>query len=183
MAIGMGDYAIAVSERTGRAAVKEIATTLLTSGIAQRVFQPTIPERRAFMHLDTVCSLVGDHTVVYPDAVEAYADTLLWDETCVGEDAEPQSLKMNFIEVLTKMFQKGQLLTADGGIEGRHEQFNDATNMFVATPQNPVAYASNRPTNQLLPVSTDTKCRAFSGPNLVVGRGGPRCMTMPLRRD
>lgn len=182
MAIGEGDYAIAVSERTGRAAVREVATALLNSGTAQRVFQPTIPERRAFMHLDTVCSVVGDHTVVYPDAVEAYADTLMWDSSCLREDAEPRSLKMNFIDVLTQMFQKGQLLTADGGIEGRHEQFNDATNMFVASPQHPVAYASNRLTNQLLN-ERGYKVQSFAGPNLVVGRGGPRCMTMPLRRD
>lgn len=80
MVIAPNNFAIALSERTNRQAVRRVAKELIKKG-AERVFQAMIRAKRNFIHLDTVCSAVGQkHIVVHPEAVSAYGDTLCWND-------------------------------------------------------------------------------------------------------
>ncbi|MFC1539881.1 arginine deiminase family protein [Gemmatimonadota bacterium] len=183
MAIAPGEYAIAISERTSPAAAQKIAHLLIKAG-ATRVFQPMIPAKRAFIHLDTVCSLIGDnHVLIHPDALEAYPNTLCWDRATILEtDKEPES-KGRFVDVLIEEFGKEPIETAGGGARARLEQFDDATNVFMADKNVAVAYNRNLTTNGIIKETTGITVNEFSGSDLVMGRGGPRCMTLPLNRD
>ncbi len=177
MVIAPNNFAIALSERTSRQAVRRVAAELLDRG-AERVFQPTIPVKRAFIHLDTVCSVVGtDHVVVHSEAVSAYADTLCWNDKTFKSGDEPESLKMDFISVLHNQFNKNIIEISDPS-----EQFDDAVNVFTINPHTAVTYDRNPKANKALR-ENGIHVVEFSGSDLVVGRGGARCMTMPIRRD
>jgi arginine deiminase len=177
MAIGPGVYAIALSERTSRQAVRMIAEELLTRG-ADQVIQPTIPVKRAFIHLDTVCSLAGpDHVLIHPEAMDSYAETYSWTKETVEKSGEPKALKKSFIQLLQEDFGKKVVKTG-----GALEQFDDAANVFMVKPDIAIAYDRNEVTNNELR-KNGVNVVEFHGSDLVVGRGGARCMTMPLRRD
>lgn len=183
MVIGNGDYVIAESERTNRQAVIKLADRLLRSGQVKRIFQPIIPVRRSFIHLDTVCSLVGpNYAIAYPEAIEAHADTLYWtqDNMSHGEFI-PKSLGKNFVRTLEEECGKKIIKTAGGSHRARLEQFDDATNIFMIGPETVLTYDRNIDTNIILKAKIPNVVE-FSGSDLVMGRGGARCMTMPLRR-
>jgi len=177
MAIEPGIYAIAESERTNRQAIERIAHILLESG-AKRVYHPKIPVKRAFIHLDTVCSIAGsNHAVVHEEAIEAYAYTFLWDSA----EAGPKPLERNFIEILQNEFHRSEIPTAGGSPYKELDQINDATNVLMVDPSTVVAYNRNENTNQAIR-NAGLKVAGFDGGELVRGLGGPRCMTMPIRR-
>ncbi|KST65205.1 arginine deiminase family protein [Mastigocoleus testarum] len=177
MVIAPNNFAIALSERTSRQAVRKVAQELIGRG-AERVFQPMIPAKRAFIHLDTVCSVVGpNHMVVHPEAVSAYGDTLCWSDRTFRSGGEPESLQKDFITVLRSQFGKNIIEVTDPC-----EQFDDAVNVFMIKADTAVAYDRNPKANQALR-ENGIRVMEFSGSDLVVGRGGARCMTMPIRRN
>ncbi len=184
MAIGHGIYAAAESERTRRQSIRRLAHALFQDDDdTQLVYQPVIPARRAFIHLDTVCSIAGeDFAVVHPEAVDAYPNTLVWTREVVERGLEPISLNRSFTEVLEDECKKRLIQTAGGGALANLEQFDDATNVFMVDPKTAVAYDRNRVTNSILR-EHGVQVAEFRGSDLVMGRGGPRCMTMPLNRD
>lgn len=183
MAIAPGHYAIAESERTSRALIRKVAEYLFNNKKAEKLYQPLIPPKRAYIHLDTVCSLVGPSAViVHTEAFNAYSETLLWTPEVIRRRGEPISLGINFIDVLQYEFRKEVIQAAGGGSRARLEQFDDATNVFMVNPETPMCYDRNTHTNQILR-DKGFNVGVFSGSDLVMGRGGARCMTLPLHRD
>lgn len=183
MVLDKGKFVITDSERTDRQGVSHIAKELLFNKDAELVYQPIIPPKRAFIHLDTVCSIAGpDHVVVHPKAVNAYSDTLCWTKESIKKSDEPVSLKKSFIDILTNDLNKEIIETAGGGPRASLEQFDDATNVFMVNSEVAVTYNRNRETNKIMN-EKGIKTAEFPGSDLVMGRGGARCMTMPLRRD
>lgn len=67
-------------------------------------------------------------------------------------------------------------------VEALREQWNDAANALAVKPGHVVVYARNDRTCRALE-EHDIEVLALAGGELVRGRGGARCMTMPLRRD
>lgn len=183
MCIAPGNYAIGESERTSRASIRKVAEHLFKNSLADKLFQPLIPPKRAFIHLDTVCSLAGaDSVIVHNEAFSAYSETLLWTPEVIRRKTEPLSLGMNFVDVLKYEFGKEVIQAAGGGSKARLEQFDDATNVFMVNPETPMVYSRNIETNKILE-EKGFKAGKFEGSDLVMGRGGARCMTMPLHRD
>jgi len=183
MCIAPGNYAIAESERTSRAAIRKVAEHLFATKNAERLYQPLIPPKRAYIHLDTVCSLLGENAaIVHNEAFRAYSETLLWTPEVIQNKSEPISLGINFIDVLKYEFKKELVQAAGGGVRARAEQFDDATNVFMVNPEVPMVYDRNTETNRILS-DMGYKVANFAGSDLVMGRGGARCMTMPLHRD
>lgn len=66
--------------------------------------------------------------------------------------------------------------------EALREQWNDAANTFALKPGAVFSYSRNASTVRALE-DVMVEVIPFLGGELVRGRGGPRCMTMPLRRD
>ena len=67
-------------------------------------------------------------------------------------------------------------------IAAMREQWNDGANMLAIAPGEVVVYHRNVVTNQKL-VEAGIKLYILKCSELVRGRGGPRCMSMPLWRD
>ncbi|MGH8874908.1 MAG: arginine deiminase family protein, partial [Acidimicrobiia bacterium] len=67
-------------------------------------------------------------------------------------------------------------------IQADREQWNDANNTFTLSPGVVVAYERNVATNLILEDS-GVKVHRIPSNELPRGRGGPRCMTCPIRRD
>lgn len=177
MAIGKGEYVIAESERTSRQAVRKTGEFLIRKCGASKVYQPSIPAKRAFIHLDTVCSLAGpNYVVVHPEALETEAEVRVWTSETIERGLEPERDGRSLLKLLSREM----IPTAKGGPGARHEQFDDATNVFMASPETAIAYDRNPATNEAL--QEHIEVMSFMGDDLVLGRGGPRCMTMPLRR-
>jgi len=76
------------------------------------------------------------------------------------------------------------LIQSGGGdpFTAAREQWNDSTNTLALAPGVVVTYKRNVHSNATLR-SRGIDVVEIEGSELVRGRGGPRCMSMPLRRD
>jgi len=70
----------------------------------------------------------------------------------------------------------------DHAVEALREQWNDAANTLAVKPGQVVSYSSNDRTIRALE-NAGIEVLAIPGSELVRGRGGARCMSMPLLRD
>ena len=75
------------------------------------------------------------------------------------------------------------LIESGGGdpVAAAREQWNDSTNTLAIAPGKVVAYTRNERSNEVLD-KNGIEVIGIEASELVRGRGGPRCMSMPLRR-
>ncbi len=180
--------AIGISERTEAEAIERIASKLLRESAFKRVLAIKIPSRRAFMHLDTVFTMVdydkfSVHPAILSDGgkLDTYilekADTPTGYEVTFRQDIKQvleQVLKVNDIKLI---------LCGDGDpIAADREQWNDGSNTLAIAPGVVVTYDRNYVTNNALRRAGLTVIEV-NGAELGRGRGGPRCMSMPIVRE
>ena len=67
-------------------------------------------------------------------------------------------------------------------IAAEREQWNDGSNTLCISPGTIVTYQRNTKTNELLK-QRGLKVLEIPSAELSRGRGGPRCMSMPLDRE
>ena len=177
--------AVGLSERTTVSGAETFARNLLQNSDFKKVLAFDIPETRAFMHLDTVFTMVDyDKFTIHPEIegpLSVYEMTL--DEH--GElrfGAIKEELKD--ILALELKLPAVDLIRCGGGdlMAAQREQWNDGSNTLCVSPGRVVAYDRNYVTNGLLEEHGIEVLRIPSG-ELSRGRGGPRCMSMPLCRD
>jgi arginine deiminase len=185
VALGRGRLAIGWSERTSFDSIKYLAESLLQEHGYIEIYAIPIPPRRAYMHLDTVFSLVGEcAAVVYPGALNAELGfyRIFREEERGVASIHVEFSRESFIDHLR---QEGFeiVLTAGGDLDRAiMEQFSDATNTLAVENRRVVAYRMNEATNDALEAAGIQTLKVEGG-ELVKGRGGPRCMTMPIARD
>jgi arginine deiminase len=183
--------AIGRSERTRSETIRRIARRLFKEGAFQRVYEVTIPARREYMHLDTVFTVIGPGLVVaYPGVMEHVVELRRYEplvaETDHGEDiiAMPIDEVRKFNTVLEEEF-GGYFEVVHTGdnhpLYSEREQRSDGTNVLALGPRKVITYDRNHRTNDALR-SRGVKVIEIEGSELVRGLGGPRCMSMPLRR-
>ena len=143
-----------------------------------------IPRERYCMHLDTVFTMVDNRTfTIFPTVIKVlkvwemdYDDngTLLSIKRCHHwKEAIAQELGFDTIRVI-EMRGKDQA-------ETDREQWHDGCNTLAVAPGKVVTYNRNLMSNRLLR-ENGIEVLELNGPELGRGRGGPRCMTMPLNR-
>lgn len=180
--------AIGISERTQAESIEKIATRLFRDSNFRRVMALRIPEKRAFMHLDTVFTMIDyDKFSVHPGILSANGELDIY----ILEKADNAlGYKVNYRRDLKQVLQELlgkdeiQLIECGGGdaLAADREQWNDGSNTLAIAPGVVVTYDRNYVTNQALRTA-GVEVLEICGSELGRGRGGPRCMSMPIRRE
>lgn len=179
--------AIGVSQRTHPAAIDTIAKKLFADGQTfDTILAFDIPKSRAFMHLDTVFTMVDhDKFTIHPE-IEGPLTVYALHKTDDQGNYTIQKETMILEEVLAKHLglEKVTLLRCGGkrGIDAGREQWNDGSNTLAIAPGEVIVYSRNHVTNKLLE-ENGIKLHIMPSSELSRGRGGPRCMSMPLERE
>lgn len=180
--------AVGASERTMPEAIEDLAQHIFADPNAaiETILVLDIPGVRAYMHLDTVFTQVDRDTfVIHPGIMPTLrAFTLERGEKSglrIREQTQPLD---RVLARLLELPQPAKLLFCGGqdAIAAQREQWNDGANTLCLSPGVVVTYDRNQVTNRLL---EDNGIRVLSIPSseLSRGRGGPRCMSMPLVRE
>lgn len=182
--------AIGISQRTQAGAIDKIAKELFKNKKCKidTVLAFNIPNSRAFMHLDTVFTQVDRNKFTYHPGI---VDTLQVFEITEGNDPESDE-DLNVIEIndtleniLSKYLKMPiTLIPCAGGdkVAAEREQWNDGSNTLCIAPGVVIVYDRNVITNQVLR-ENGLKVIEIPGAEISRGRGGPRCMSMPLIRE
>ena len=179
--------AIGISQRTSAEAIDLLAKNMFKSENCKidTILAFKIPECRAFMHLDTVFTQIDvDKFTYHPgimNSLEVY-------EITRGETDDDVKVKQKrgSLEKILEEYLKIDvtLIPCAGGdkIASEREQWNDGTNTLCIAPGVVVVYNRNNITNEILR-AYGIKVYEMNSAELSRGRGGPRCMSMPLIRE
>ncbi len=176
--------AVGISQRTDPRAIEHLAENVFSALPSYRtVLAMNIEKTRAFMHLDTVLTQVDkDKFTVHPGILRTL--TIFELEKTDG-DLVVKRLDEPLAEVFSRHLKTDVELIACGGddvIDSEREQWNDGANTLAVSPGKVVVYSRNHVTNALLE-SRGVQVIETPSSELSRGRGGPRCMSMPLYRE
>ena len=177
--------AIGFSERTTIAGIENFAHNLLRNSEFKKVIVFDIPKCRAFMHLDTVFTMVDyDKFTIHPE-IEGPLSVY---EIRMGKDNQLQfnTLTDSLAKILAKELNLPavKLIRCGGGdlIAAQREQWNDGSNTLCIAPGKVITYERNYVTNELLS-KHGIEVLTMPSAELSRGRGGPRCMSCPVNRE
>ena len=178
--------AIGLSRRTSPEGIELLARKLFSNEncTVRRILVLDIPNMRAFMHLDTVFTQVDrDKFTIHPDILNSLRIYELCRE---GQKMQARELSAPLEDVLKDALdvEKVTLIRCGGkdNIASAREQWNDGSNTLCIAPGKVIVYNRNYVTNEILR-SHGLKVFEMPSSELARGRGGPRCMSMPLERE
>ena len=177
--------AIGLSQRTTAGSIERFAENLLKESSFKKILVFDIPKSRAFMHLDTVFTMVDyDKFTIHPEIegpLQIYEITLNPDgrahfESIQGEleNILSSELKLPAVELIR--------CGGDDPMAAQREQWNDGSNTLAIAPATVITYERNYVTNELLD-KKGIKVITMPSSELSRGRGGPRCMSCPVNRE
>ena len=177
--------AVGYSERTTIAGIENFAWNLLSRSGFKKVIVFDIPKCRAFMHLDTVFTMVDyDKFTIHPEIegpLSVYELTM-----GKGGKLKFEALTDDLDKLLARELDLPavDLIRCGGGdrIAAQREQWNDGSNTLCIEPGTVVTYERNYVTNQLLE-RHGVNVLTIPSAELSRGRGGPRCMSCPVNRQ
>ncbi|WP_281667410.1 arginine deiminase [Parascardovia denticolens] len=195
--------AIGVSERTSANAIEDVARALFGRTDYDTVIAISIPRGHATMHLDTVFTMINrDQFTVHPSIMDKNGSMdlyVLHPAAGVAQDGEIRSGQSSYGDGSVEITHRNDLHavlkkalgltevdlipTGNGDpVVAPREQWNDASNTFAVAPGQVVTYNRNYVSNELLR-EHGVCVHEIESSELSRGRGGPRCMTMPLVRQ
>ena len=178
--------AIGCSERTSPQAIELLAQRLFAENFGYtKVLVFEIQKKRAFMHLDTVFTMVDhDKFTVHPGIEQ---DLNIYEVTMGVQN----QLQFRLLEDQTEQclaralgIPGVDLIRGGGGdpIIAAREQWTDGSNTLAIAPGVVVTYDRNYVSNELME-KKGIKVITMPSGELSRGRGGPRCMSMTLARE
>jgi arginine deiminase len=190
--LGRGAVLIGMGERSTPMGVEVLARELFRHGAANKVIAVQLPKSRAFMHLDTVLTMIDTSTFVrYPDLDLSSLRTWLITPADPEEVIEHDTGGLH-VEARDDLFatvadvlgvDKVTVLAADEDTRAaEREQWDDANNFLAVAPGVVIGYERNTVTNRMLE-QNGIKVLSIPGSELGRARGGSRCMTCPIQRD
>ena len=176
--------AVGLSERTTVSGAETFARNLLQNSDFKKVLAFDIPETRAFMHLDTVFTMVDyDKFTIHPGIM---GPLTVFEITPDGKGGTKIRERNEDLEKVLSEYvgQPVKLIPCGGGdrIAAEREQWNDGSNTLCVRPGTVVVYQRNNVTNDVL-YKNGINCLVMPSAELSRGRGGPRCMSMPAWRE
>ena len=178
--------AVGISQRTQEDSIDALAETVLSrSKTFKKLLAFNIPKTRSFMHLDTVFTMVDyDKFTVHPNILkEITVFVMELDEggkmSIRQEDGRLEDILKEHLEL-----DRVTLIPCGQGseIDAAREQWSDGSNTLAIAPGEVVVYSRNHVTNRSLE-EAGVRIHVIPSAELSRGRGGPRCMSMPLWRD
>ena len=178
--------AVGISQRTREDSIDTLAQTVLSqSKTFRKVLAFNIPKTRSFMHLDTVFTMVDyDKFTVHPNILSSITVFVMeLDENgkmqIRQEDGRLEDILKEHLEL-----DSVTLIPCGRGseIDAAREQWSDGSNTLAIAPGEVVVYSRNYVTNRSLE-EAGVRIHVLPSAELSRGRGGPRCMSMPLWRD
>ena len=180
--------AVGISQRTSSDAIELLAKNVFEdeSSKIETVLAFDIPNARAFMHLDTVFTQIDyDKFTIHPGILGPLVVYEL-KKSNQKEKIEVKRVESHLEEILAKYLERDKvtLIECGGGdrIAAEREQWNDGSNTLCIAPGKIIVYQRNTVTNEVLRANGLDVIEIPSA-ELSRGRGGPRCMSMPLVRE
>lgn len=199
--------AVGLSERTNHGAVRELARALSKRSTPRWLVGLEIPRRRAYMHLDTLLTMVDHHAcLVHAPAILPGAEQLpVWEM-----DLHEKEPAFNQREALLPLLAERGLELApiscggDDPISQQREQWTDGANALALAPGVITLFDRNRATADTLAAhgfrlieaedlllgreeldvtSGERACILLPCHEISRARGGPHCLVHPLQRD
>jgi arginine deiminase len=176
--------AVGISKRTDPRAIEATARKLFDANTSfKTILAFNIPKTRAFMHLDTVFTQI-DYGVftIHPGIMK---ELTIFEITKDGKDLKVSKVVTTLEDILEKHLKRPIKLINCGGndlITSGREQWNDGANTLAVAPGVVIVYSRNHVTNEMLR-QEGIKVLEIPSSELSRGRGGPRCMSMPLYRE
>lgn len=198
---------IGMSERTSFSGLMGVAGQLL-AGNVEHVLAVDIPKKRSSMHLDTIFTFSDvNECVVFPPAIEEQTDNVV--ELSKDGDLIVSKQHSSLKNALETLMEKEFTFIRCGGDNRTtqfREQWTDGANVFALAPGVIVGYERNTKTFEALSehgykimdqfdfvdeyadkpfdhTKTGKIAISFQGHELCRGRGGARCMTLPILRN
>lgn len=178
--------AIGISERTDAESIERLSRRIFKSDESfETILAFHIPNKRAFMHLDTVFTMVDfDKFTIHPEIEGPLTVYAIKKGSKDYMKIEKETEELDKVLAKYLNLDKVTLIRCGGGdiVDAGREQWNDGSNTLAIAPGEVVVYSRNHVTNRLLQES-GVKLHIMPSSELSRGRGGPRCMSMPLYRE
>lgn len=196
------------SERTSFSGVMNVAQELFSRTPVEHVLMVDLPKARYCMHLDTVFTMVSpDECVVFPPIItEKNSANVIHYTRSTQPDKFYSEIRVGLKGILEDVLERRFTFIPCGGtspLSQRREQWTDGANLFTVAPGVVIGYERNENTfNELrnrgyrivsaagfLSFFAESEFKPgeriaikLEGNELSRGRGGPRCMTLPIAR-
>ncbi len=179
--------AVGISQRTTPEAIEQLAQNLFSDPECEvkRILALDIPSIRAFMHLDTVMTQIDrDKFTIHPEVLGSLRVYEVTPGGKAGLTAEALDGELSDILADRLGLDRVTMISCGGKdrVASEREQWNDGSNTLCISPGTVVVYDRNYITNGILR-EHGIQVLEMPSSELSRGRGGPRCMSMPLVRE